>query len=101
MRISDWSSDVCSSDLVAVAQRLLAHFERTALGLPLGEPAIEQRDIVRAEQIQEPPGARRALQRAVVVKHDANGRASSRERGCQYVLISVAAVSYKKKTSIV
>src|SRR3546814_8192271 len=99
MRISDWSSDVCSSDLidhllgaaadvrehlflgahrlcvaphgeVAVAQRLLAHFERTALGLPLGEPAIEQRDIVRAEQLQEPPGARRALQRTVVVKHD-------------------------------
>src|SRR3546814_3362350 len=100
MRISDWSSDVCSSDLidhllgaaadvrehlfpgphrlcvapygeVAVAQRLLAHFERAAFGLPLGEPAIEQRDIVRAEQLQEPPAARRALQRAVVVKHDA------------------------------
>src|SRR3546814_6016595 len=26
MRISDWSSDVCSSDLNAVAERLPAHF---------------------------------------------------------------------------
>ena len=56
---------------VAVAQRLLAHFERTPLGLPLGEPAVEQRDVVRAEQLQEPPGARRALQRAVVIDDDA------------------------------
>src|SRR3546814_18097888 len=125
MRISDWSSDVCSSDLagarvavlagearrgarvdrlfglarqifehlllgphrlgvaphgeMAVAQRLLAHFERASLGLPLGEPAVEQRDIVRAEQFEKPPGARRALPRAEL------GSASCRESMFQYV----------------
>ncbi len=44
---------------------------RPALGLPLGKAAVEDRDVVRAEQAQQPPGARRRMQRAVVVNHDA------------------------------
>src|SRR3546814_374813 len=34
MRISDWSSDVCSSDLMAIAERVLAaHFNRDGLDI--------------------------------------------------------------------
>src|SRR3546814_9906808 len=72
MRISDWSSDVCSSDLdgytlamaqtsnMAVQPRLLKQFDERLLMI------VAQRllDAVRAEKI---------------------GRASCRERVCQYV----------------
>src|SRR3546814_6056792 len=60
MRISDWSSDVCSSDLRD------ADGERCAAPPTVGEPAEEPR----------PDGS-----------HDEGeiGRASCRERVCQYV----------------
>src|SRR3546814_6593972 len=38
MRISDWSSDVCSSDLLAVAER--GSFRKAAQFLPITQPAI-------------------------------------------------------------
>src|SRR3546814_4629664 len=38
MRISDWSSDVCSSDLVAALTEVLADGAR--LGLDLGDPQL-------------------------------------------------------------
>src|SRR3546814_12927196 len=89
MRISDWSSDVCSSDLHAIgaldgsgelAQRLthqaslqarqgIAHF---AFDFGLGNQSGHRVEI---------------------------GRASCRERVCQYVYISVVAVSLKKKST--
>src|SRR3546814_19227933 len=72
MRISDWSSDVCSSDLISdqprSAGRLLRRQPEQGGGRPQG---------ARGEQI---------------------GRASCRERVCQYVEISVVAVSLKKKS---
>src|SRR3546814_2692822 len=42
MRISDWSSDVCSSDLVLppVDRRLAGHEYQHVSGLPAAEPAI-------------------------------------------------------------
>src|SRR3546814_4732182 len=65
MRISDWSSDVCSSDL--------ALYSQTA------NPIVS---MIAEESV-------RALARAlpVVVREPANqiGRASCRERVCQYV----------------
>src|SRR3546814_1366871 len=60
MRISDWSSDVCSSDLLAEALP-----QHVAEGL--GPPEVEAAD--EAEQ-----GATEQI-----------GRASCRERVCQYV----------------
>src|SRR3546814_11594146 len=88
MRISDWSSDVCSSDLhlrsapaelfrqvVELLQALVMQHQADGFGvarlaLDLG-PEPERRGQI--------------------------GRASCRERVCQYVSISVVAVSLKKK----
>src|SRR3546814_16957348 len=71
MRISDWSSDVCSSDL------------------DIGEGAGARRLVGRQ---------RRAVFHAQAPEIGAQqlGRASCRERVCQYVSISVVAVSVKK-----
>src|SRR3546814_6727182 len=72
MRISDWSSDVCSSDLwlaVGTQERMLpSHVVHEELEKKLVE--LEQREGRR-------PGAR-ARKRQI-------GRASCRERVCQYV----------------
>src|SRR3546814_16667597 len=86
MRISDWSSDVCSSDL-EVPERTdddgldgdaheQAHDEDAHGGEQHGRPAVGPGQRVGAVEI---------------------GRASCRERVCQYVSISVVAVSLKKK----
>src|SRR3546814_17054009 len=76
MRISDWSSDVCSSDLHCAAS------SRTRF-CPHGHSRLS---------IMEGPVAQ-------VEDNDGSleiGRASCRERVCQYVEISVVAVSLKK-----
>src|SRR3546814_16204739 len=102
MRISDWSSDVCSSDLL--------------LRLSYGGREIYTKWARRAQQLwearQEEFGRRMfynngslrvmaadalAEQRAIFDRQI--GRASCRERVCQYVEISVVAVSLKKKTN--
>src|SRR3546814_1741644 len=84
MRISDWSSDVCSSDLGVLF--FLSALLTGDLRRWLGEDAA------------------RALERAgpLAGKLDDDfqiGRASCRERVCQYVSISVVAVSLKKKAN--
>src|SRR3546814_20857447 len=98
MRISDWSSDVCSSDLgdasVAIGQRR----QQGQLGLGVlgdddgighgGSPGGAKN------------GATSVLRARPVVGPDRHnpptwpeiGRASCRERVCQYVYISVVAV---------
>src|SRR3546814_1603410 len=79
MRISDWSSDVCSSDLVTYAQSN----RETIQGL-IGlrgniTPAISWDAYYQHGQSKE----------SIVVKGDGTrseiGRASCRESGCQYV----------------
>src|SRR3546814_12342854 len=98
MRISDWSSDVCSSDLVgARAARGNRHF-----GLRGKEYGYERYfgagrdaralvdDHVGLDVCDAHPGdAAREI-----------GRASCRERVCQYVEISVVDVSLKPKRMI-
>src|SRR3546814_15751937 len=76
MRISDWSSDVCSSDLLDAAISGLGRHSQTDRlpHRPRRYPDVGASD----EEI---------------------GRASCRERVCQYVSISVVAVSLKKKKS--
>src|SRR3546814_6493233 len=76
MRISDWSSDVCSSDLL------------------LAEEVVDPEDLLlgehRVEVGVEPPGALQVGAERLL-HHDARsideqiGRASCRERVCQYV----------------
>ena len=68
----------------------LAAFDRTVLGDPLGQAAVEDGDAVGAEMAKHEPAARRAAQRTVVVDDDAvvaadaevaHGRAEFGRRG--------------------
>src|SRR3546814_4258131 len=84
MRISDWSSDVCSSDLRAPAGPDAAWPQRA---VPAGAAALAACAGVPAGRLPA-PGARAA--RLPVGVGDAVcgleiGRASCRERVCQYV----------------
>src|SRR3546814_11361957 len=97
MRISDWSSDVCSSDLVA-GQRIAESREQ-----PRRQARLDVTGL-RIEQVLPVAGARtqhcrsRRLPECAGVAVDEIGRASCRARVCQYVSISVVAVALKKKT---
>src|SRR3546814_3845748 len=89
MRISDWSSDVCSSDLHAAGRRILEafgnRFERgiaeagrgqgDAEGHAVGTKTGRHRNSRKPEQIEE----------VGVGAEPEIGRASCRERVCQYV----------------
>src|SRR3546814_5596170 len=79
MRISDWSSDVCSSDL-----RHPARIHRDNLAVEVREPALIPRDQLR---IERPRTVARDIQRHLRTtrQHRLIGRASCRERVCQYV----------------
>src|SRR3546814_1601321 len=87
MRISDWSSDVCSSDLIAIVaadvvicrnelnyQRLVQFVDKpfTQLDLPAPSRALQG-------NVHEPQHSQEALVNGEI------GRASCRERVCQYV----------------
>src|SRR3546814_5195909 len=91
MRISDWSSDVCSSDLPArrfgFAQRR-QQLTRLAQRADLFGAHAPCHPLGRAEQIRQ---YRHGGFLAVEI-----GSASCRERVCPYVSISVVAVSLKK-----
>src|SRR3546814_17711835 len=98
MRISYWSSDVCSSDLRLEQKRFdrLAHlfddrhrhamFERPFGGGIGAHRLVEQHLDLGAEGDD---GQRHPARQI--------GRASCRDRVCQYVKISVVAVSFKTK----
>src|SRR3546814_11734125 len=87
MRISDWSSDVCSSDL-------LDHAVEAGVGedRPHAAPA---RAAQRRGEHRSRLARRQHAAIGVVVQI---GRASCRARVCQYVEISVDAVSLNTKT---
>src|SRR3546814_11573734 len=111
MRISDWSSDVCSSDLQFAAsagrqQRqdfgTILHIDHQAHRLAKAASAGQ---LVRAKRVKAAIGRNeQELIRRLRVKskgRSENGRASCRERVCQYVSITVGAVSLtiKKKNT--
>src|SRR3546814_13952146 len=112
MRISDWSSDVCSSDLIAAGD---AGLQGLGTGrLDRGQAMVEHRPqhldelaiaVGVALQLGANPGQGRrqvpVLERSAVAQRDRLqiGRASCRERECQYGENSVAAVYIKKKTT--
>src|SRR3546814_17004090 len=123
MRISDWSSDVCSSDLpvqrlaiahkggvagVAIAtQQPIELHQLAALALPANPATFERIPAAFAVQQHEwcaacaigMPGIERMhalcdLQQQYLLAVDLTiGRASCRELVCQYVSISVVAAS--------
>src|SRR3546814_5112340 len=76
MRISDWSSDVCSSDLLAYGSYLFDHFPPPSKNLSL---------LRRTESTNFHDSSRLTI---TAVQHFCRrqiGRASCRERVCQYV----------------
>src|SRR3546814_12210971 len=105
MRISDWSSDVCSSDLSVrilaadadsvggkapphVAAYSFGQVEYDAFVGEIDLDAVEQRQAVHAEQQRRPFDEAQRAERLAVGKADGQveiGRASCRERVCQYV----------------
>src|SRR3546814_21066948 len=98
MRISDWSSDVCSSDLEAgaevVASRAGApHSQQQMPEAQQGTQPMSEVEVVEssrpelARAAQSGPAAiPRSVAKARVAAHDVQiGRASCRERVCQYV----------------
>src|SRR3546814_4113178 len=84
VRISDWSSDVCSSDLVVDdRQQMAAAFMDVAGIVPvaLGRRTAEH---LRCDRLGEAEDG--VQRRAKLVAHQSEeqiGRASRRERGCQ------------------
>src|SRR3546814_19873313 len=97
MRISDWSSDVCSSDLW-----LMTEIETELFGMRVtGNAGIR---FARTDQSSSGfnSGSFVTVDRSYedwLPSFNLNqiGRASCRERVCQYVYISVVAVTLKKK----
>src|SRR3546814_13335904 len=96
MRISDWSSDVCSSDLLVRLERAprrpqqprtVSHAFKHA-GDHLGRFVVDQ--II--DHVADVDVARVARRQEI-------GRAACWERECQYVLVSVVAGSLQKKTT--
>src|SRR3546814_8464887 len=75
LRISDWSSDVCSSDLIGAVEH-----QQFRAACADGRGREQQRE--RTEQ--RPRCAQRRMQCPHGVEPEI-GRASSRERVCQYV----------------
>src|SRR3546814_19945207 len=86
MRISDWSSDVCSSDLLPAAELADRLF-----GLLAAARAAHPAFAALVEGFGPLPAMPTDIRKEKI------GRASCRERGCQYVSIPVVAVSLKKK----
>src|SRR3546814_1775795 len=101
MRISDWSSDVCSSDLHAVAARegevtdvdevRVAHVEhvpkRASAGLLRQQPE-EGGEVVRFDlraAVELPDQRPQPVAEFDDAADEKIGRASCRERVCQYV----------------
>src|SRR3546814_4120289 len=74
MRISDWSSDVCSSDLLEPRDMGEDAFGRLRMRLPAEDAAAER----RAHRDRRGELARRTIAQQL-------GRASCRERVCLYV----------------
>src|SRR3546814_3841305 len=86
MRISDWSSDVCSSDLPALEQ------DGVAGGLDLRRGRVHpsqagerQRRQAEGDQGADALAARQAIGGEFLADFGEIGRASCRERVCSYV----------------
>src|SRR3546814_13296553 len=101
MRISDWSSDVCSSYLPFSVTLGRSGID---LEIPVDRSILE---VLRDNGIRAPSSCEsgtcgscrtRLIEGDVEHRDMEIGRASCRERVCQYVWNSVVAVSLKKKT---
>src|SRR3546814_15362814 len=100
MRISDWSSDVCSSDLVVAGKDGAERAELDLVTLivasaaPPPSAAPEQAALLR---LCTTPLSVAELPAYLSLPFSTIGRASCRERVCKHVYISGFAVSLKQK----
>src|SRR3546814_17345943 len=97
MRISDWSSDVCSSDLdYSLQSRLEDALSENRIWIKL-QPQIDLKSgrIVGAEALARWVDEQRG--EIPPTRFIQIGRASCRARVCQYVHISVVAVQLTQK----
>src|SRR3546814_18981291 len=107
MRISDWSSDVCSSDLVyknfVHAGAKLSDADKAKLKDPNKEESTLSttftNKLLAATKAAAPVIADKEKQ-AGLSDAEQIGRASSRESGCQIVKISEVTVAIKNKTQV-
>src|SRR3546814_12380755 len=106
MRISDWSSDVCSSDLQGTHQRQ-GGFERYRVflvherDLLVHHPDTADRQLHRHRKHRDPLGLGRVQEIGELVASVPQiGSGSCRERVGQYVWISVVDVSVTKKKKV-
>src|SRR3546814_14893696 len=105
MRISDWSSDVCSSDLQGAMER--RNELRWVVGAQrLGRDILDHQELDPVEQLGgrgpflQPGHLADIVEQVQRLAHQHEiGRASCRERVCQYVYTSVVAVSLKNKNN--
>src|SRR3546814_2724046 len=95
MRISDWSSDVCSSDLIANSEI----FRQRDLNRLAVRKRLVDVELIDREIVLEGTGVGDLdhLARSRLKLLGKIGRASCRERVCQYVSISVVDVALKRK----
>src|SRR3546814_16769852 len=103
MRISDWSSDVCSSDLMEKMVHLgklppqtMSQFYAVTGDEPGASALFDVGAVSNTMPVVDTVGYHEHPAIAAIEI----GRASCRERVCQYVSISVVAVSLKKKQTI-
>src|SRR3546814_2520982 len=92
VRISDWSSDVCSSDLLSHTKEDQFWLDRTQRAGPNHFPVLANTSFYDVES----RGPFESYQMLRDLGIPEIGRASCRERVCQYVYISVVSVSLKK-----
>src|SRR3546814_6908257 len=90
MRISDWSSDVCSSDLIAKISERPAAQQAVEMRPPEGIARRIDAGDLPSQPTERLPGGKRGAARhpgdaTVRVGLPAIGRASCRARVCQYV----------------
>src|SRR3546814_13809931 len=99
LRISDWSSDVCSSDLAEAPERGFARAGGevpSVASRPL-TPAHATPDAAFAEALEELRDCRVCAAHLPRGPRPEIGRALCRERECQCVTLSVVAVSSTKQ----
>src|SRR3546814_12574776 len=102
LRISDWSSDVCSSDLPVHGRRAAdlrppdgQRLQRRRRRRPAHRRPAREDDRGRESPVHA--GLLRSRQALNRQFRPEIGRASCRERVCQYVSVSVVALSLKQK----
>src|SRR3546814_7393304 len=89
MRISDWSSDVCASDLSsAAAKDARSILDKLPSGFAPSEPMLPEKCVeISEKRLPDPIPLHQDLVKGVGIglERAEIGRASCRERVCQYV----------------